>query len=217
MAKSLLIIGAGPGIGAATAERFGREGWRVVLAARNAERLDALADPMKRNGLDIETRHVDAADPASVRAVIAQTDKDLSGLDTVHYNAAVLRQSSLFDLDDADVTTDLAVNISGALAAVRATHEVVDGRGGTVLLTGGGLALNPNPDYVTLGLGKVAIRWLAEGLFERLAAADIHIASVTVNRIIAPGSPDASGVADSFWALQTQSRDRWSWEHPYPG
>jgi len=43
MSKSLMIIGAGLGIGQAVAERFGQEGWSIVPTGRSRERLDALA------------------------------------------------------------------------------------------------------------------------------------------------------------------------------
>lgn len=213
---TLLIIGAGPGIGQATARRFGRDGWRVVLAARNEGKLGELASDLAAQGVDASTATVDAGDAAAVAKLIEEVAASDGGLDTVHYNAAVLRSAPFFSMTDEEIAEALAVNIGGALAAIRAARRVFSGRGGTVLLTGGGLALHPSPDAVTLGLGKAGIRHMAEALEAPMAAEGVHLATVTVNRTVAADSPDADGVAERFWSLQTQDRKGWSWEASLP-
>lgn len=214
---TLLIIGAGPGIGQATARRFGREGWRVVLAARNEGKLRELASDLADRGVDASVATVDAGDPAAVAELIEEVAASDGGLDTVHYNAAVLRSAPFFDITDEEIAEALAVNIGGALAAIRAARRVFGGRGGTVLLTGGGLALHPSADAVTLGLGKAGIRHMAEALHASLANIGIHLATVTVNVAVDPGSAKADGVADRFWSLQTQEPAAWTWEGSYSG
>ena len=69
--KTFLSIGAGPGMGLATAERFAREGFRIVLSARNAGKTDALAGDLRAKGHTVETRTVEAGDPDSVAALVA--------------------------------------------------------------------------------------------------------------------------------------------------
>ncbi len=53
MTNSIMIIGAGQGIGQAVAEKFGREGWHVVLTARNADRLAGLSRSLSEQGLRV--------------------------------------------------------------------------------------------------------------------------------------------------------------------
>ena len=70
--KTFLSIGAGPGIGLATAERFAREGFRVVLSARNETKTKELAGQLEAKGHKVEVRTVDAAEPSSVAALVSR-------------------------------------------------------------------------------------------------------------------------------------------------
>jgi short-subunit dehydrogenase len=86
---------------------------------------------------------------------------------------------------------------------------------GTVLLTGGGLALEPSPEYLSLSIGKAGIRTLALSLFESLKEKGIHVATVTVAALVSPGSKDATAVAEHFWQLHSQPEGSWTPEVKY--
>jgi short-subunit dehydrogenase len=86
---------------------------------------------------------------------------------------------------------------------------------GTILLTGGGYSLKPNPEYLSLSIGKAAIRALTYGLFDSLKATGIHVATVTVEALVSPGSKDAAAVAEHFWQLHSQPRGSWTPEVKY--
>ena len=214
--KTFLSIGAGPGMGLATAERFAREGFRIVLSARNDERTKALADDLRAKGHTVETRTVDAGDAESVAALVADVERSVGGIDVLHYNAAAMRQARLAEQPRDTFNDDLAVNIGGALAAVQAVAEGMAGRGaGTILLTGGGFALQPHPDYLSLSIGKAGIRALAQGLFDSFQEAGIHVATVTVAGFVSPGSKDAEAVAERFWQLHGEPKGAWTLETVY--
>src|SRR5689334_7207630 len=103
MSKSLMIIGAGPGIGQAVARRFGQEGWTIVLGGRNEERLRGLAAELAGEGISAHAVPVDATDPIALRSALAGADRITGGLSAVHFNAAVVRQQDLFTMTDAEV------------------------------------------------------------------------------------------------------------------
>jgi NADP-dependent 3-hydroxy acid dehydrogenase YdfG/quinol monooxygenase YgiN len=214
MSKSIMIIGAGPGIGQAVARKFGREGWSVVLASRNAARLDALVAELSGDGITAIGIVADATDPNILRAAIAEADQATAGLTAIHFNAAVVRQQDLFSMTDKDVTSDLAINIAGGLNTIRAAVAQFGTRGGTILVTGGGLGVHPHESYASLGVGKAALRNIVQALAEPLAARTIRIATATVSTLVSPGSAEAAGVADTFWDLATNPEA--SWEAVYP-
>jgi short-subunit dehydrogenase len=64
-----------------------------------------------------------------------------------------MRQATLADQPRDSFVSDLAVNIGGALAAAQAVaQKMLESRSGTILLTGGGFALSPNPDDLSLSI-----------------------------------------------------------------
>ena len=87
---------------------------------------------------------------------------------------------------------------------------------GAILLTGGGFALAPSADFLSVSIGKAGIRALAHGLFEPFREKGIHVATVTVCTFVTPESKEASSVADQFWHLYSQPRESWTVEANYP-
>jgi len=214
--KVFLSIGTGPGIGLATAERFAREGFHVVLSARNDSRMREHADALKAKGYAADVRKVDAGDSSSVAELVGGLEDEFGGIDVLHYNAASLRRATIARQPIDTFVSDLAVNIGGALAAAKAVAPKMSERGsGTILLTGGGFALEPNPDYLSLSIGKAGIRALAQGLFKPFSANGIHVATVMVQALVSPGSREAEGVAQLFWQLHAEPAGSWSPELAY--
>jgi NAD(P)-dependent dehydrogenase (short-subunit alcohol dehydrogenase family) len=214
MSDSIMVIGAGPGIGQAVAERFGRAGWSVVLAARDASRLRDLVSSLVEQGIDAHAVPVDATDPAALRIAMAEADRIAGGLGVVHFNAAIVRRQNLLAMTDDEVVGDLAINVAAGLHAIRAAVAQFGDRSGTILVTGGGLAIAPHPDYASLGLGKAALRNVVQALAPQLAERSIRIAIASVATLVAPGSPEARGVADTFFTLATDPEPRWEAVYP---
>ncbi|GAB7543096.1 SDR family NAD(P)-dependent oxidoreductase [Cupriavidus sp. 8B] len=214
--KTFLSIGAGPGIGFATAERFAREGFRVVLGARNMERTLELTTRLRAQGYEAEARKVDASDAANIAALIAEVEALHGTLDVLHYNAANIRQATLAEQPIDTFASDLAVNVGGAMAAAKTVMPKMAARqSGTILLTGGFFGITPNQDYLSLSLGKAGIRALALGLFEPSKARGVHVATVTVAAFVKPGSEEAKGIAEAFWKLHSQPKESWVAEVTY--
>jgi len=215
--KTFLSIGTGPGMGFATAERFAKEGFQVVLSARNAAKTQELANQLKAKGYKAEAQTVDTVDPASVASLIGEVEKQYSFVDVLHYNAASMRRATLAEQPRDSFNGDLAVNIGGALVAAQAVAPKMGERGsGTILLTGGGFALQPHAEYLSLSIGKAGIRALAYGLFDSLKEKGIHVATVTVATFVNPGSEDALAVAEHFWRLHNQPKGSWTVEMQHP-
>src|SRR5262245_19461292 len=214
--KTFLSIGAGPGMGFATAERFAKEGFQVVLAARNAAKTQELAERMTNQGYRAIARKVDSSDPQSVSDLIIDVQQQHGAIDVLHYNAASMRKATLSDQPRSTFNDDLAVNIGGALVAAQAVAPTMEKQNsGAILLTGGGFALAPSPDYLSVSIGKAGIRALAHGLFEPFREKGIHVATVTVCTFVSPGSKEASAVAEQFWHLYSQPKDAWTVETSY--
>ena len=213
--KIFLSIGSGPGMGFATAERFAREGFHVVLSARNATKAQALADQLEAQGHQAEARSVDAGDPASVAALVSAVESAYGGIDVLHYNAASMRKATILNQPRDTFVSDFAINAGGALVAVQAATPKMFARGsGSILITGGGYALRPNPNYLSLSMGKAANRALVYGIFESFKEKGIHVATVTVGGDVTTVK-DATAVAEHFWQLHSQPSGAWKMEVAY--
>jgi len=216
--KTFLSIGTGPGMGYETAARFAKEGFRVVLAARQEEKLRQMADALQAQGYTAEFRIVDARNAESISRLVSQTEAEFGAIDVLHYNAAVMRNESITSQPQGSFVDDLAINIGGALTATQSVLPEMSKRGaGTILLTGGGFALYPDPEFLSLSIGKAGIRNMAFGLFDTLKKQGIHIASITVSTVVAPDSKEAHDVGNLFWDLHNQITEDWSAEATYPG
>jgi len=214
--KTFLCIGAGPGMGFATAERFAKEGFRVVLSARHENKTMELADRLKSKGYSADVRIADASEARSITALITDVEREFGPIDVLHYNVASMRKATIAEQPAETFNSDLAVNVGGAQAAIKAASAKMIERGsGSVLLTGGGFALFPHPDYLSLSIGKSGIRALAQGLFESFRDKGVHIATVTVAGFVHPGSKDAEAVAEQFWQLHSQPKGAWTFETTY--
>jgi NAD(P)-dependent dehydrogenase (short-subunit alcohol dehydrogenase family) len=138
-------------------------------------------------------------------------------IDVLHYNAASMRKATVLDQPLETFNFDLAVNVGGALAAVHsAAPRMFENGSGTILITGGGYAIAPSYDFLSLSIGKAGTRALAQGLFEQFKAKGVHVATVTVSANVTPGSEHAAAVAEQFWQLHSQSPTTWIWEARYP-
>jgi NAD(P)-dependent dehydrogenase (short-subunit alcohol dehydrogenase family) len=214
--KTFLSIGAGPGMGFATAERFAKEGLVVVLAARNVARTQELAERLISRGYKAEGRKVDSSDPDSIAELVAEIQRQHGSIDVLHYNAASNRMASLSEQPRDSFNGDLAVNIGGALVAAQAVAPgMEEQKSGAILLTGGGFALAPSPDFLSISIGKAGIRALALGLFEPFREKGIHVATVTVCTLVSPESKEAASVAEQFWRLYSQPKNAWTFEATY--
>lgn len=221
ISRTFLSIASGPGIGLATARRFGREGYRVVLAARNVARLQADAATLRAQGIEATTVQVDATDARSVANVVTSIGPEL---EVLHYNGGILHHDadgalktrSLADETVDTLVSDTKVNISSALASAHAAVPTMIAQGrGTILLTGGGLGVQPSADFLTLSVGKAGARAIALALFPALKERGVHVATVTVAKLVGPNSREADEVAEAFWELHSQRPAGWRVETVY--
>ena len=214
-----IVIGAGPGVGLAVARRFGREGFRLALVARRSEPLRALVDALRSEGFEAAGYAADAGNFDQLRYTLNEI-VDRSGAPSVLvYNAASATQALPSVLDAARLQQDLAVNVTGALVAAQQVIAPMRSLGkGTILLTGGGLALQPYPPLAALAIGKAGIRNLTYSLGGELEPEGIHVATVTIAGYVQPGTPfDPDRIAEAYWQLHVQPRSEWMREIVYEG
>lgn len=204
-----VIIGHGPGLGAAVARAFGREGMSVALIARNEARLAEAVAALGSEGIAAGAFAADCGDAAALGAALAAAQARFGNPDVLVYNAVVSRPGPVLATEPSDMAADLAVDITGALVAARAVVPAMRERGrGSLLFTGGGYALFPSPTRPSLSIGKAGLRALAMMLAQELAPAGIRVGTVTIMGTVAPGTKfDPDRIADAFLSLHRSAPD----------
>lgn len=212
-----LIVGAGLGISLAVARCFGAEGFKLGLIARQTDKLEEVSRTLRAEGFDSFTATADAGDEDFLRNAIRSIHDKAGETQVLVYNAFAATPSNPSNLELAQLVQDFRVNVGGALVAVQSVLQPMRRAGrGSILLTGGGFALQPAAGMASLSIGKAGIRSLALSLFQELQPAGIHAATVTICGIILEGShfsPDK--IAQEFLKLHRQEPNDWSPEIIY--
>ena len=204
--RQAIVIGAGSGLGRSLALRFAQEGHDVALLARNEQRLAALADEVRATGRRATVVPCDASDLDQVHAAVAGIAA-YGPIGVLAYNASVFGERLVdTDLDTLQRATN--VNVLAPVAAVQAARENLQTTGGTVLLTGGGLALRPSAAWGLLSLGKTGLRTVARLLADDLAPHGVRVRTLIVAGVIEPGTRfDPDRIAAAFWDLHADPGD----------
>ncbi|MEV4601020.1 SDR family NAD(P)-dependent oxidoreductase [Amycolatopsis sp. NPDC049253] len=188
----IVVIGAGPGIGAAVARRFAREGFGVALVARQRRDL----------GVDAVTHVADVGDEASLRRALDAVTEDQGLPDVVVYNAAAVRRDAPGELGTAEHLGLWRVNVLGAYTAAAHLAPRMAERGHGTFLTTGGMPA-PKAAYTSLSLGKAGLRTVTALFAEQYPT--LHFATVTVGGTVEKGTAfDPDGIAEHYWRLHTQ-------------
>src|SRR5690242_9810999 len=148
---TIAIIGAGPGLGAAVARRFGREGFSVALISRNQERLDGLAATLAQDGVQAQGFAADVRDPDSLTAALEKATAALGPIEVLQYSPLPEKHfmRPVMETTPRDLVGPIEFSVYGPVAAV---HQVVPGMRflgqdrGTILFVNGGAAVKPGRD-----------------------------------------------------------------------
>lgn len=217
--KHAIIVGAGPGIGLGAARAFGADGFAVSLLARGKDHLERATRSLVADGITAAGFVADAADAGSLVGGIESAISAGGVADTLIYNAVAFSQGPPTTVDPATLTHDFAVNVTGALVATKAVLPGMRQRGtGTLLFTGGGWAIYPDPAFASTGISKGALRTFVTLLAQELKGTGIRVATLTVMGTVQPGSafdPDAIGRA--YLDLYRQPTDGFPVEIQYRG
>jgi NADP-dependent 3-hydroxy acid dehydrogenase YdfG len=224
MAKTILVVGYGPGISSAVAERFGSAGFSVGLVARSEDKLGAGVKALEAKGIRAAAFAADASDPASIRGAIAKAHAALGPIAVLHWNPYGSGQAGdVLAADPASVGEVFDVAVVGLVAAVQeALPDLKAVKDGAVLITNGALGEdNPQMEEFAVGgksmglaLANAAKHKLAALLALRLKAEGVYVAEVMVAGMV-KGTPwdrgnatlEAPAIANTFWELYQARKD----------
>jgi NAD(P)-dependent dehydrogenase (short-subunit alcohol dehydrogenase family) len=215
--ETALIVGAGTGLSASLARLFAAEGMTVALAARNVDKLEALA---------VETRarcyHCDAGRPEQVATLFESVARGQGVPDLVVYNPSRRVRAPLVELDPVEVEKAMRITCYGGFLVGQAAARLMLERGsGSILFTGASASVKGYPLSATFAMGKFGLRGLAQSMARELAPKNIHVAHFVIDGgIRGPRHPDEGddaqldpdAIARTYLHAHRQHRSAWTWE-----
>jgi NADP-dependent 3-hydroxy acid dehydrogenase YdfG len=208
---ALIVVGAGPGVGAATARRFAREGHPVGLIARDPKRLADLKRSLSADGVTVATAAADVTGAAALDAALAGLAEQIGNVDTMLFSPrpSLSWIKPVLNTTGEDIAAALALNVVAAINAVRGVVGPMLERGrGSLLFTTGGAALEPHRDRAVSGVAYAAESVWVRMLHDALAPKGVLAGQLTiVGGIGADQGHHPAMVAEQLWQLRTD-RDR---------
>lgn len=224
--KTIAIFGAGTGLGASLATRFGREGYRVALVARRAGPLAERVAELSRTGIEASAFPADLTNLAGIPALVREIEEKLGAIDVAVYAPVTLELGFVPALElDAATLRPLAELFT--FAPIELAHALLPGmlaRGEGAFVYGNGLSsVHTVPGMSGVGPAMAAARNFIFTLNAEAKAKGVYAGAITIGALIersaghaamtASGqpihfpliSPDA--IADEVWTLVTK-RDR---------
>lgn len=161
-----LITGASSGIGEATARLLAADGYRVVLAARRLERLQALQAEIEAAGGEALAVRADLGNPAEIESMVTQGLAAYGQIDVLFNNAGFGRTKWLDELDpQEDIVPQVQVNLTGAILASRAVlPHMIARRRGHIINMSSLAGLMATPTYSVYVATKYGLRGFSDAL-----------------------------------------------------
>jgi len=205
---TMAIIGAGPGLGAAVARRFGREGFTIALVARDQVKLDALAAELGESGVEARGYSADVRDGVALEAALARAAAELGPITSLQYSPLPARTylEPVLDLTPELALEALRFSALGLIHAARAVLPAMRAAGdGSIILINGGTSVKARSGFSGTSVAFPAESAYGEMLHDALAGEGIRVAQLVIPGSIPKLQLDngIDTVAERIWELHS--------------
>ena len=202
----IAIIGAGPGLGAAVARRFGREGFSIALISRDQSKLDAMASELNEQGFTATGYAADVREPATVEDALARAAAELGPITALQYSPLPSRDylKPVLDLTPELALEALQFSALGLIHAARAVLPAMREAGdGSIILINGGTSVKARA-----GFAGTSVAFPSESAYGEMLHDALEDEGVRVSQLVIPGGipqldlPNGiDDVAERIWQL----------------
>ena len=220
-----VVVGVGPGLGAALARRFA-DGYKVAVLARRESYLNGLVKEIEEGGGQALAVPTDISQEGQIRVAFERIRRELGVPDVLLFNAAMRPVGRLMDTKPSTFENTWRVSVMSAfLCAQHVVPDMLAKGKGVILFTGATAGVKPFPSSAAFGPAKFALRGLAQVLARDLGPQGIHVAYINVDGPInMPAIHERfpqlkeedmlkpSAIAETYWHLAHQDPSSWTQE-----
>lgn len=213
-----VVLGVGPGLGAALARRFAKN-YAVAINARRADYLKSVGEEIRAAGGNALEVPADVGDRTQMEAAFKTIRERLGSPEILLYNAGSGAWGTITEITPEQYEASWRVNAYGAfLSAKQVVPDMIARGRGVMLFTGATAGVKAGARSIAFGPAKFAMRGLAQSMARDLGPKGIHVAWINVDGgIDAAGGRDENllkpeAIAETYWHLAHQDRSAWTME-----
>ena len=222
--ETAVVVGVGPGLGAALVRTFAQAGYTVLAAARSAPAPEEISAPGGTG--QIIPIECDATVPQQVEELFNTAERLHEPLRVAIFNAGTFRKLDVADTSPEEFEHSWRVGCLGGFLVGRAAARAMLKQGaGTVLFTGATASLRGGAGFANLASPKFALRAVAQSMARELSPKGIHVAHVIIDgqihsrrneQLLGERGPDSllepNAIAEAYLGLHRQHRSAWTHE-----
>jgi len=208
--KTIAIVGAGAGLGMSIAKKFGQNGFRVALIARNEEKLNQLVIELEQLGIEAASFQADILNKEQIEMAFAAIKEKYGFIDVLEYSPtpSINTVAPSLDVTEENALYQFQFNVLGALSSVRQVlPDMLDKQSGALLFTTGGAAIHPVPMMGNVGIAISGLRNYIFNLNSELADKGVYAGHLSIGIWMQPNSGVQDKIAD-IWYDMYITRDR---------
>jgi NAD(P)-dependent dehydrogenase (short-subunit alcohol dehydrogenase family) len=229
--SSVLIVGVGAarGLGAAIARRFARGGHPLTIAGRNAVKLEATANELRKAGAKVAVVVGDATSAVDVKRFVTEAE-GLAALSVAVHNAGGNEPAPFLQVSEESFTRHWREHALGGFQLAQAVIPVLlKHGGGSLFFTGASASLRGKANFASFAAAKGALRNVAQSIAREFGPQNIHVGHVVVDggiegdRLLSrvpqlreqrgpDGLLDPDAIAEAYWDIHHQHRSAWTQE-----
>ncbi|RFA09744.1 dehydrogenase [Subtercola boreus] len=204
----IAIVGAGPGLGAAVARRFAREGFSIALISRDQSKLDTLAAELETIGAKARGYAADVREPAQLEGALERAAAELGPITVLQYSPLPSRDylKPVLDLTPELALEALQFSVLGLIHAARAVLPAMREAGeGSIILINGGTSVKARA-----GFAGTSVAFPSESAYGEMLHDALEGEGIRVSQLVIPGGipklqlPNGiDDVADRIWGLHS--------------
>lgn len=206
--KTLVIIGAGPGLGFSLAKTFGRHGFRIAMVSRTQEKLDQYAVELSKLGVEAKGFAADITNKTELTRAFQQIRNLYGTIDVVEFSphSGNASMTSVLDTTEESVVKLFNNVVVGAInTANLVIPDMIERGEGALLFTSDLSAMSPSPMFGNSGIVMSGLRNYILNLHNRLQPEGVFVGHLSISPLIKRGTGfDPDQVAEAWYQLYEQ-------------